>query len=157
KGLEFGVVFLVVATDERLPGRLQQAELQLPSGLARTPAVDRDRHIAEERRLAYVAMTRAKDRFFFTSATDYGTTRSHRATRFLEEALGRKPEKVAGRQSAYEDLIRSQPVPREADSPLPALGADDVLTISYSQIEDYRRCPLRYRFAHVLRIPVLPT
>jgi DNA helicase-2/ATP-dependent DNA helicase PcrA len=157
KGLEFGVVFLMVATDERLPGRLQHPELPIPAGLARTPAIDRERHIAEERRLAYVAMTRAKDRFYFTSATDYGTTRAHRPSRFIEEALGRRPERMPGRASAYEELTRSQPVPAEADSPLPALSADDVLTISYSQIEDYRRCPLRYRFAHVLQIPVLPT
>ncbi len=156
KGLEFPVVFLVVATDERLPGRLQQPDLALPAGLARTPPPDRERHIDEERRLAYVAMTRAKDRFLFTSATDYGTTRAHRPSRFIEEALGRKAERRTGRQSAYEELARSQPAPAEADTPLPALGPDDVLTISYSQIEDYRRCPLRYRFAHVLRIPVLP-
>src|SRR5205085_1111882 len=47
--------------------------------------------------------------------------------------------------------------PRQTDSPLPALAADDVLTVSFSDIDDYRRCPLLYRFKHVLRIPVLPT
>jgi RecB family exonuclease len=102
-------------------------------------------------------MTRAKDRFYFTSATDYGGIRGHRPSRFIEEALGRRPERLVARMSAYEELTKSQPVPAEADSPLPTLGPDDVLTVSYSQIEDYRRCPLRFRFAHVLQIPVLPT
>ncbi|MEK6619809.1 MAG: ATP-dependent DNA helicase [Chloroflexota bacterium] len=157
KGLEFGVVFLVVATDERLPGPLRHPELPLPDGLARTPPLTRERHVAEERRLAYVAMTRAKDRFSFTSATDYGGLRGHRPSRFIEEALGRRPERLATRLAAYDELTRYQAAPEEADSALPALGADDVLTVSYSQIDDYRRCPLRYRFAHVLRIPVLPT
>jgi DNA helicase-2/ATP-dependent DNA helicase PcrA len=157
KGLEFGVVYLVVATDERLPGPLRRPDLPLPGGLARTPELDRDRHIAEERRLAYVAMTRAKDRFFFTSATDYGGLRGHRPSRFIGEALGRKVESVRGRLSAEIELERSRPAAAEADARVPAMGADDVLTVSYSQIEDYRRCPLRYRFAHVLRIPVLPT
>ena len=32
-----------------------------------------------------------------------------------------------------------------------------MLTVSYSDIDDYRRCPLLYRFKHVLRIPVLPS
>jgi DNA helicase-2/ATP-dependent DNA helicase PcrA len=102
-------------------------------------------------------MTRAKDRFFFTSATDYGGLRGHRPSRFIGEALGRKVEGVRGRLSAEIELERSRPAAAEADARIPAMGADDVLTVSYSQIEDYRRCPLRYRFAHVLRIPVLPT
>ncbi len=157
KGLEFGVVYLVVATDERLPGALRRPDLPLPDGLARTPSIDRDRHVAEERRLTYVAMTRAKDRFSFTSATDYGGLRAHRPSRFIAEALGRKVEPVRGRLSAQVELERSRPAAAEADARLPAMSAEDVLTISYSQIEDYRRCPLRYRFAHVLRIPVLPT
>lgn len=157
KGLEFGVVFLVVATDERLPGSLRQPDLALPEGLARTAPLDRERHIAEERRLAYVAMTRAKDRCYLLSATDYGGLRGHRPSRFIAEALGRKVEGVRGRLSAEVDIERSRPAASEADARLPTLGPDDVLTVSYSQIEDYRRCPLRYRFAHVLQIPVLPT
>jgi len=157
KGLEFGFVFLVVATEERLPGMLRAPALPLPDDLARTPAADRDRHAAEERRLAYVAMTRAKDGFFFTTATDYGSTRGHRPSRFIEEALGRRPDRKSARLAAFEELQRFQPAAPEADSPLPALGPDDALTLSYSQIDDYRRCPLRYRYAHVLRIPVLPT
>ncbi len=157
KGLEFGTVFLLVSTDERLPGSLRRPDLPLPEGLARGAPVDRERHIAEERRLTYVAMTRAKDRFFFTSATDYGGLRAHRPSRFIAEALGRKVEAVRGRMSAEVELERSRPAAAEADARLPMLGQDDVLTVSYSQIEDYRRCPLRYRFAHVLQIPVLPT
>lgn len=157
KGLEFGVVFLVVATEERLPGSLRQPALPLPEGLARSAAPDRDRHAAEERRLAYVAMTRAKDLFYFTSATDYGGTRGHRPSRFIEEALGYRPERKSARLAAYDELQRFQPASVEPDSLLPGLGPDDVLTVSYSQIDDYRRCPLRYRYAHVLRIPVLPT
>ncbi len=157
KGLEFGIVYLVVATEERLPGSLRLPDLRMPEGLARTPQSDRDRHVAEERRLAYVAMTRAKDAFFFTSATDYGGTRGHRPSRFIGEALGRRPAAQSVRLAAYDELQRFAAPPAEVDSPLPRLGADNVLTVSYTEIDDYRRCPLRYRFAHVLRIPVLPT
>ncbi len=157
KGLEFGVVFLIVATEERLPGSLRAPALPLPDELARTPAADRDRHAAEERRLAYVAMTRAKDAFYFTSATDYGSTRGHRPSRFIEEALGHRPERRSARLAAFEELQRFQPDADEPDAPLPALGPDDVLTVSYEQVDHYLRCPLRYRYEHVLRIPVLPT
>ena len=157
KGLEFGIVFLMVATEERIPGSLRLPDLRMPEGLARTPQSDRDRHVAEERRLAYVAMTRAKDAFFFTSATDYGGTRGHRPSRFIGEALGRRPAAKSVRLAAYDELQRFAAAPEEVDSPLPRLGADNILTLSYTEIDDYRRCPLRYRFAHVLRIPVLPT
>ena len=157
KGLEFGVVFLVHCTDERMPGSMRGEELPLPVALAKSPAPDRDTHIAEERRLAYVAMTRAKDRFVFVNAVDYGGQRPSRPSRFIGEALGRSPERISARLAAYEELQRFQAAPAEADAPLPALGADDVLTVSYSDIDDYRRCPLLYRFKYVLRIPVLDT
>jgi len=157
KGLEFGIVYLVVATEERLPGSLRLPDLRIPAGLARTPVADRDRHVAEERRLAYVAMTRAKDAFFFTSATDYGGTRGHRPSRFIGEALGRRPEAKRVRLAAYDELQRFAASPAEVDSPLPRLGADNVLTVSYTEIDDYRRCPLRYHFAHVLKLPVSDT
>ncbi len=157
KGLEFGVVFLVHATDERIPGSVRGDELPLPPALAKSPEPTRDTHVAEERRLAYVAMTRAKDSFFFANAVDYGGTRAHRPSRFVGEALGRQPERLSARLAAYEELQRFQVAPPEADSPLPALGADDVLTVSFSDIDDYKRCPLLYRFKHVLQIPVLPS
>ncbi|HEY6957676.1 MAG TPA: ATP-dependent DNA helicase, partial [Candidatus Limnocylindria bacterium] len=157
KGLEFGVVFLVHATDERIPGAARSDELPLPDALRKSPAPSRDTHIAEERRLAYVAMTRAKDAFYFTNAVDYGATRAFRPSRFIGEALGRQPERISARLAAYEELQRFQVAPQEADAPLPALGPDDVLTVSYSDIDDYRRCPLLYRFKHVLQIPVLPS
>jgi DNA helicase-2/ATP-dependent DNA helicase PcrA len=157
KGLEFPVVFLVHCTDERIPGSMRAEALPLPEALTKSPPQSRETHIAEERRLAYVAMTRAKDTFYFTSAVDYGGTRAFRPSRFIGEALGRQPERISARLAAYEELQRFQVPVEEADAPLPALGPDDVLTVSYSDIDDYRRCPLLYRFKHVLQIPVLPT
>jgi ATP-dependent DNA helicase UvrD/PcrA len=157
KGLEFGVVFLAHCTDERMPGSSRGDALPLPEALAKSPAPSRETHIAEERRLAYVAITRAKDSFYFTNAVDYGGTRAFRPSRFIGEALGRPIEKISARLAAYEELQRFQVAPEAVDAPLPALGPDDVLTVSYSDIDDYRRCPLLYRFKHVLRIPVLPS
>src|SRR5439155_6658337 len=75
KGLEFPVVFLVHCTDERIPGSMRADALPLPEALTKSPPASRDNHIAEERRLAYVAMTRAKDTFYFSNAVDYGGTR----------------------------------------------------------------------------------
>src|SRR5207245_6049454 len=131
------------------PGQPRPVPLRLPAALARTPPPDRERHIAEERRLAYVAMTRAKDAFYFTSAIDYGYQRPSRPSRFIGEALGREPSRLSARLQVFEELQRFQRPPSEADAPLPALAADDVLTVSYSDLDYYRRCPLLYRFAPV--------
>src|SRR5438477_537542 len=157
KGLEFGMVFLVHAADERLPGQSRLDPFRLPDALTRMPPLDRERHIAEERRLAYVAMTRAKDTFYFTSAIDYGFQRAARPSRFIAEALGREPSRLSARLQIAQELERFQQPPGEADAPLPALGADDVLTVSYEAIDDYQKCALLYRFKHVLQIPTLPT
>ena len=157
KGLEFPVVFLVHATDERLPGQARLDPLRLPDALSRAAAPDRERHIAEERRLTYVAMTRAQQEFAFTSAIDYGFQRPSRPSRFIGEALGKEPARISGPLQVFQELERFQRPPADADAPLPALGPDDVLTVSYEAIDDYQRCALLYRFKHVLQIPVLPT
>jgi RecB family exonuclease len=104
-----------------------------------------------------VAITRAKDTFYFTSAIDYGYQRAARPSRFIAEALGREPSRLSARLQVAEELERFQQPPGEADAPLPALGVDDVLTVSYEAIDDYQKCALLYRFKHVLQIPTLPT
>jgi CRISPR/Cas system-associated exonuclease Cas4 (RecB family) len=102
-------------------------------------------------------MTRAQHEFYFTNAIDYGWQRPQRPSRFIGEALGREPSRMSGPLQAFQELQRFQRPPAETDAPLPALGADDVLTLSYDAIDDYQRCALLYRFKHVLLIPTLPT
>ncbi len=72
KGLEFDRVFVVGMEDEIIPGRLAEDE----------------RGIEEERRILYVAMTRARKSLYLSFATSrsmWGRTEYHRATRFLSE------------------------------------------------------------------------
>jgi DNA helicase-2/ATP-dependent DNA helicase PcrA len=53
-----------------------------------------DIHTQEERRLMYVAMTRAKQGLYLTSAADYGGARHKKISKFLVELqdLGLKLE-----------------------------------------------------------------
>src|SRR5256885_15741936 len=87
----------------------------------------------------------------------YGYQGAARPSRFIAEALGREPSRLSARLQVAEELERFQQPPAEADAPLPALGVDDVLTVSYEAIDDYQKCALLYRFKHVLQIPTLPT
>ncbi|MDR0917495.1 MAG: UvrD-helicase domain-containing protein [Oscillospiraceae bacterium] len=73
KGLEFDTVFIVGAEDGIFPG---------------TRAIGEPEEMEEERRLCYVAMTRAKRRLFFVNARRrmlFGRTEAHRTSCFVEE------------------------------------------------------------------------
>ena len=75
KGLEFPIVFLAGAEEGIFPG---QASISNPE------------EMSEERRLAYVAITRAKEKLYVTSASErllYGTTQYHRPSRFIAEEI----------------------------------------------------------------------
>jgi ATP-dependent DNA helicase UvrD/PcrA len=156
KGLEFGVVFLVGLVDDRFPGRERRDALELPDALASGPPPDADQHVAEERRLFYVGMTRAREELVLSSAQDYGGRTSRGVSRFVAEALDLPPATPVEtlRPALLEQLARHQASPTEpaAAPPRPQLG-DRPLTLSYGQINDYLDCPAKYRYGHVVRIP----
>ena len=156
KGLEFGVVFLVGLVDDRFPGRERRDALELPDALVSGPAPDADQHVAEERRLFYVGMTRAREELVLSSAQDYGGRTSRGVSRFVSEALDLPPATPVEtiRPALLEQLARHQASPTEpATAPLrPRLG-DRPLNLSYGQINDYLDCPAKYRYGHIVRIP----
>lgn len=86
KGLEFPVVFLVGMEDGVFPHMRTLGEAQ---------------ELEEERRLAYVGITRAQDRLFLTSAWSrmlYGSTNYNPVSRFLGEIPSDLVEKAGKRQ-----------------------------------------------------------
>src|SRR5262249_46485221 len=87
KGLEWPVAFLVGCAQGRFPVQRRREALPLPEALQQESLAPGDTHLQEERRLFYVAMTRARDELFLTSAADYGTARARKVSRFAVEAL----------------------------------------------------------------------
>jgi superfamily I DNA/RNA helicase len=80
KGLEWPVVFLVGIEEELLP----HARTLYPQG----PDTDEQGDISEERRLAYVGITRARERLYLSRALarhKHGRDRPRTASRFLDE------------------------------------------------------------------------
>ena len=160
KGLEFGVVFLVGLVDDRIPGRDRRDALEPPDTLLGDAApgvvpAGADQHVAEERRLFYVGMTRAREELVLSWALDYGGRRS-KASRFVAEALDLPPATPIDtiRPALLEQLARHRASPTEP-APAPARPhiGDRPLVLSYGQINDYLDCPAKYRYAHVVRIP----
>jgi len=85
KGLEFPVVFVVGAEEGLFPGIRSIGDAQ---------------EMEEERRLCYVAMTRAKEKLYMTCAGQrmlYGRTSANRPSRFLEEIPEERLERGGGR------------------------------------------------------------
>jgi DNA helicase-2/ATP-dependent DNA helicase PcrA len=156
KGLEFKVVFLVSLVNERFPVRRQSQPIEIPEELIKEVLPEGDFHLQEERRLFYVGMTRAKEKLYFTCAQDYGGSRRKKPSQFIMEALGEDIVKKEKRVSSdLQSILRFAP-PSEVKAPSLILPSqDNLLTLSYFQIDDYITCPLKYKYVHILRIPIM--
>jgi len=154
KGLEFPVVFMVSLVDQRFPARERGEALPLPPELHAGPAPRGDPRLEEERRLFYVGMTRAKEQLYLTHALDYGGTTRRKMSPFIAEALALPPA-PAGRHKLdpRQAIERFAPAAAIAATRAP-LRDDEVLRLSSSKIDDYLTCPLKYRYAHEVQVPL---
>ncbi|MDG1950886.1 MAG: ATP-dependent DNA helicase [bacterium] len=152
KGLEFRHVFVVNMVSQRFPTRAKSDAIPLPVGMS-TQDNTKEGHLEEERRLFYVAMTRAKEGLYFTSASDYGGARKRKISRFLHE-LGY--EQPADQIEEVVELFDEEhgPDARIIDPDAPVTFAVPK-QFSFTQLAAFRSCPLQYKFAHVLKIPVM--
>jgi DNA helicase-2/ATP-dependent DNA helicase PcrA len=156
KGLEFPVVFLVGCAEQKFPVRRRREPLELPAELLPLASPAADPHLQEERRLFYVAMTRAGEELVMTSAGDYGTARTRKVSRFVVETLDLpSPAPVPRRSSALEALARFRGEPEPVPAALAPLPGGAPLRLSFNHLDDYQTCPLKYRYVHVLRVPLL--
>ena len=156
KGLEFNVVFMVGLVADRFPGRDRQDPFELPRELVEAIGTDGDHHTAEERRLFYVGMTRAREELVLSWAQDYGGRRSRAVSQFVTEALDLPPATPSEvvRPAVLQQLARHEGSPRESAPPGRRPGLENrPLMLSYGQVNDYLECPAKYRYGHVVRIP----
>ncbi len=156
KGLEFPVVFLVGLVSDRFPSRQRKDSIELPQALVKDILPGGDFHLQEERRLFYVGMTRAQKRLYFTSALDYGGARSKKPSRFLLEALDKPQVDFSLLKTAPLEVIQKHaPRATPGQQGPPVRGDGEILVLSHRQVDDYQTCPLKYKYIHVLRVPIL--
>ena len=201
KGLEFDWVVLLEMVQGRFPARERSEPIPFPVELMKQPLPKGDYHLQEERRLCYVACTRAKKGLFLVTQD---RTRK-RSSLFLQEMqitprvlelpagevpfaaagpqwpAGISPSSLAEERELLElmDRVRSLD-PKDKTAFTDALDKIQALMakargsrareaaerraavpnigkrFSFSQLETYRYCPLKYLYAYVYRIPVRP-
>jgi DNA helicase-2/ATP-dependent DNA helicase PcrA len=155
KGLEFRVVFMVSLVADKFPVRFRHQPLELPPSLIKEKRTASDSHLKEERRLFYVAMTRAKEELYLCSSADYGGKRERKPSVFVLEALEKlRSDMLCLKKSPQEQIELFHP----AEELLPAkrLKKNAPLALSFYQIDDYLTCPLKYKYVHLLHVPLLP-
>ncbi|MCU0653480.1 MAG: UvrD-helicase domain-containing protein [Candidatus Pacebacteria bacterium] len=143
KGLEFEHVFLASLVDRKFPVTERGEEIEIPAALAKETPYEGDAHLEEERRLFYVAMTRARRGLYFTSATDYGGVRPKKLSRFLAE-LGYNGDNHQAQVQTVRVTGNYRPLPKQIIFPS---------HFSFTQLATFEKCPMQYKFSHILKVP----
>lgn len=155
KGLEFPIVIMAGLAEGSFPSRTRSSIMEIPDALVRERDIPPDFHIQEERRLFYVAMTRAKKKLYMLGARNMGGKRNSKVSRFIMEALDLTIKEFEVKTpSSLEKIKRFGAIEIKKDIKLPT-GISDNLTLSVYHIEDYLACPLKYKYVQILRIPVM--
>jgi DNA helicase-2/ATP-dependent DNA helicase PcrA len=170
KGLEFDHVFLLRLVHEGFPVKSRRPVLEFPEALMKEARPEGDFHVQEERRLFYVALTRARKRLTISTVVH----KRSKPSPFLEDFL-------SDPQIAQHDIERLVPKVEREEAPRPAPAADSLfgandprsrafsriarwaaafhppaplpLQLSASAVESYGECPQRYLFEAVWGIP----
>ncbi len=151
KGLEFKAVFLVNLVAGRFPSRERKEKIPLPESLIKEILPEGDAHLQEERRLFYVAMTRARDRLYFSASTFYGDgKRERKISPFVYETLGIDLLSSTTENVKQLSLLQYKKYPLVAEKKI----FQPVNYLSYTRISTYLTCPLQYKYRYELKIPV---
>jgi DNA helicase-2/ATP-dependent DNA helicase PcrA len=157
KGLEFKYVFITNLVDKRFPTIERREAILIPDPLIKEILPQGDIHLEEERRLFYVAITRAKQGLYFSWAPDYGGMRQKRPSRFLAESGLVEESKKARKQESKKaegteaGILDFSAVKKKKENGSITYRVPSYF--SYTQLAAFSNCPYQYRFAHILKIP----
>jgi DNA helicase-2/ATP-dependent DNA helicase PcrA len=158
KGLEFSHVWVLRAIAPGFPVSYREPLFEFPQALRRSVAIgdSKDINEQEERRLFYVALTRARDRLAIHSRPGRGQDRTPPG--FLRPLL---------QSRTLSSSLRSRPAHSPAGAPgieveispagswmlLPPEFKAEELTLSAHAVESYSACPLKFKLEKDWNIP----
>jgi DNA helicase-2/ATP-dependent DNA helicase PcrA len=155
KGLEFPVVFIVNLTSDRFPSRERKEQLPIPETLIKETLPLDNYHLAEERRLFYVGATRAKNLLYLSWAKNYGGVREKKPSGFLQEIITEKHQTNSLPALNDRFLLSTRKNSTQIST---TTGAKSLTLnhISFSQIETFNTCPLKYHYKYILGVTGIP-
>ena len=132
KGLEFPIVFVLGVAPRRFPATERKAVIEFPDELRKGPLPPKNIHTQEERRLFFVALTRAQDRLYVSSVAGPGK----KPSRLIDDML-------ADPVATARDIVRVQ-VKEQPTSPPPVIPSEARnLALSPSSTTTQGGIPLR--------------
>ncbi|MCX7698087.1 MAG: ATP-dependent helicase [Candidatus Goldbacteria bacterium] len=153
KGLEFPVVFIVALIQDKFPGKTRAlSSLPLPEQIMHDLVDEETYQKEEERRLFYVAMTRAKDALYLSASRQYEGAGDKKISIFLNEIGFNEPEEKIIKTQKPEEKIKYFEKKEQILSDI-RLNLDNIVLSNY-QIDDYITCPFKYKLIHILRLPI---
>src|SRR6184192_1142698 len=170
KGLEFPRVFVLRVNNKKFPAMERPRVFEFPARLMKEGEPAEQFHIQEERRLFYVALTRAQERLTLTTLTES----KGKVPVFIEDIL---MEPAVRRRDVRQLMPKLPPVPEKAAAKGLASGSLELfpytedpakifsriadwaetfhppppepLTLSASAVNGYRTCPQQYLFGYL--------
>jgi DNA helicase II / ATP-dependent DNA helicase PcrA len=172
KGLEFPHVFLLRVNQGAFPAKNRSPLFEFPTALMREELPQGDFHIQEERRLFYVALTRAEHRLTITTLLEEkGKVPTFIEDIVMDPAVKRRDVRQIAPNVALVDDTKHVAVVAQGkgeSSLFPASAkppkifsqiaewaetfhpvSPEPLKLSASAVENYRRCPQRYLFRYL--------
>ncbi len=160
KGLEWDTVYVPDCTEMSFPSKNQPRGLKLPAELMTNSTNPADEHYAEERRLMYVALTRARKNVTI-SFSDHGkSTASRKPSRFIDEMFGEAAaESVATITvgDSQQSLLDMPTITQQKIAVPPSIYDGKQVHLSVSQAASLLECPLNFYYKYVLRAPEDPS
>ena len=170
KGLEFPHVFILRANSNSFPASYKETLVAFPRELrdadALTEADDKTLHGQEERRLFYVAMTRARDSLHIYAREGIGKNDKTPAG-YMRELMGNRSiapwfrSTLASGAQATLDLAAAASILYASESQTTRWFELPVLDglhkrLSASAVDTYQRCGLQFKLDRDWRIPARP-
>lgn len=157
KGLEFDAVFIARADDDHWSARAKRELFHIPQAGADVISVSEE---DDERRLFYVAMTRAKARVIITHANFHDDGKPIIPSRFIEDL---NPDLVKRGKFKSELITPHFPksqvrVGEKGNKPplavLRSIFLEEGLTVT--ALNNFLKCPWKYFFQNLVRLPQQP-
>ncbi len=167
KGQEWDQVFLLHAQDGYWGNRRAKNEIKPLPGTVPYAELDKQEHNEDERRLFYVALTRAKKTLsvcWSQRAAEGDRIKELQPTQFLAETAsepwqslpGLASELVRDRLATYLNTSSNQWLSTQVDRDwIKSLLSN--FSLSASALDAYEECPANFLFSRVIRIPLPPS